>query len=183
MKKGKKKVYTLALSIFVLLIVGYIFIQWNYIRNTDEVPYRNLRDFSSGGCLIYFDIEYNGTTYPVVYNNSRLISALSRRKNKIFALMGPMYLNEVIKRDWSISVDDSLFLDLQPMIVDKQLIEKYQGRDLISDTSIVANNRIKYNLAGEHYKAIMYVLLHQDVNVCQDDETGAIIVHSNRPDQ
>ena len=92
----------------------------------------------------------------------------------------PIYLKEVNKHDWSIEVDKELFDELSYAIVDKNLIALYEKIDFKSDTTILAGNRIGEKYAGEHCKAIEYVLLKQGINCCQDCETGVIIVGSDR---
>jgi hypothetical protein len=174
--KMRRKTYFLALLAVIILVIAYFGVQWNYISTTNDVPYKNLP--GTDNCLIYFNIKHEGIVYPVIYKGSSMYSRLSK-KNKFLALFSSLYLNEIIKRNWSITVDDNLFSEFESSIVRKDLIEKYQNKDVLMDTTIIANNRIKYHLAGEQYKAILYTLLKNGINCCQDDETGVIIVGDN----
>lgn len=175
MKINKRKIFILTFIPIVVLAVGYFSIQWHYINTTDDMPYRNLRDFSSGGCMIYFNVKHKGKIYPVVYNNSSMPSRLSR-KNKFLTIFSSLYLNEIIKYNWSITVNDTLFSEFKDGIVDEDLIKKYKGYDILSDTSIVVDNHINFKYAGEHYKAIIYTLLKQGINCCINDESGVVLI-------
>jgi hypothetical protein len=151
-------------------------IQWHYINTTNDLPFKNLTDFSSGSCLIYFNIEHNDTVYPVLATNA-LISEKIFEGNKLSGIIYPLYLNEVIKHDWNVNADDSLFSELQWMIVREDLIAEYNRKDLVTDSTVILNNRIRPHLAGEHQKAVIYSLLKQGINCCKDDETGIILIN------
>jgi hypothetical protein len=176
----RKKVFFSGFILLILCVV-YIAVQWRYINNTKDVPYKNLRDFSiSGGCMVSFNIKYEDQIYPVILNNSHGAELLGVKNHIIKVYLFPIYLKEVIRNDWSIEVDESVYNDFGYDIVDKSLIDFYSNRDLISDTSIIKNGTIAQHLAGEHHKAIIYVLLRQGINCCQDDETGVVLVGMDR---
>jgi hypothetical protein len=161
----------------VLLVIAVLVhgqLQWNYINSTQDVPYKNLGDFSvSGGCLIKFFIEYNDNRYPIVVANADAGVILAGNKLSRLYLF-PLYLNEVMRYGWAIDVDQEEYNRLRDNIVDPKLIALYTEKKLYSDTSIVLNGRIKKEFAGESAKAIMYVLLEQGINCCQDDESGVL---------
>lgn len=172
-----RKIVLFSGIILLVLSILYITIQWRYINNTKDVPYQNLKDFSiGGGCMVYFNIRYKDQVYPVIRNNSHVAELLGIKSNLIEAWLFPLYLNEVIRNDWSIEVNEAVYNNFEYDIVDKKLIDFYSKRDLISDTSIVKNGRIAKHFAGEHHTAIIYVLLKQGTNCCQDCETGTTII-------
>lgn len=170
----QKNNYIIGLILIAIPIV-YWGTQWHYVNTTNNLPYKNLTNFSSGGCMIYFNMKYKDTVYSVVSTNS-LASAKVFKESRLSTIISPLYLNEIIKHDWNVRVDDTLFSEIKHMIVREDLIEKYRERDPLNDSTIILNNRIRPHLAGEHQKAIMYTLLKQGINCCQDDETGVVLV-------
>jgi hypothetical protein len=163
----------LGVAFLCILCVVYIIIQLRYIRTTEDMPYRNITD---GACMVYFNIEHNGIVYPVTDVGAHVPERLYGRNKLQKMFLAPLYLKEIIKYDWSIHLDDEQFKEFEYLIVDKKLIELYSNRDLLSDTTVMLDNRIRNELAGEHFKAIIYVLLKNGVNCCLDCETGIILI-------
>lgn len=169
----RKKIIIISLFTFILLVASILILKNNHLNTTQEIPFTNLKDFSSGGCFIYFNIEYKGTVYPIAYQNSMMQRPISM-KSKFLWFIYPIYLNEVIKYDLNISVDDSLFTEFKYYIVQKEFIEKFKNAHLLGDTNYIKNDRIRAHLDQDEQNAIIYTLLKRGVNCCQDDISGFI---------
>lgn len=174
----KKAFWIILLLIFILLV--YIVYQWRYIHATNDMPYKNLSYFGTGGCLIYANIEYDGVIYPVVQTNTFMVERLSIRNKFVRMNLYPIYLKEAIKHEWSIKVDKELFDEFGYDIVDRKLIALYSKIDFKTDTTILKGDRIAEKFEGEHYKAILYVLLRQGIKCCIACESGTTFIGSDQ---
>jgi hypothetical protein len=175
----RKRVKIILISLISVFIAYWLW-QWIYLRSTEKVPFVNLLNDDSDNCFIYFNIEHQGKTYPVVYlyffAEDRFVSPRLRS-------LAPYYFNEIIKYDLNISVDNSTFAEIKDRVVNPSLISHYLDCDLLSDSSIIWEGRINKNIVGENRKAIIYSLLVRGINCCFAHETGDVYVVSRPNDK
>lgn len=169
----------LFISIFVCTltcITLYIAYQFWFIETTEDIPYRNLREFSFGSCYIYINIKHKDKVYPIVFENRPLASIL-KRSNGIGEFIYPVYMNQIIQNDWSLDVSDSLFSEIRHSIVNPDLVERFKIYDPILDTTYIKDNRITYEVSQDEQNAIVFVLLKRGINCCVNHQSGAIHVY------
>ncbi len=157
------------LSIFISVLVSKYF----FITKNNIVPYCNLTDFSTGSHFIYLDIKLNGEKYTIVEGNMSLYKTLYMEKSKLY-FFSPIYtlwINEVIKNDWSIKVNKHLYRILEPNIVNMNLVNKYEKTGV--KESLLKAGKMPDNL---NLNSAIYLFLINGINCYTDCESGEIII-------
>jgi hypothetical protein len=175
----RRKIFFL-FGLSLISVVTYFSYQYYVLTKTNQVPYNNLTEISSASCYVYFNIEYRNAVYPVVLPNSLANSFISM-KSTVLRAVYPLYLNEVIKRDRSITVDSSLFAKIQFAIVSDSTLMRLRKVDLIRDSGYVDNRRLSNGLTQPERNVVIYRLLKGGYNCCIQDESGHVIIDDLNP--
>lgn len=157
----------------ILIFLCYFVGQYLFLRDTTRAPYCNLMNIQNDNCYVFFNIRHRGSVYPVV---RPYFMAEDRFVPRRFRYFGPLYFNEVIKRELALSVSDSVFTYWKGSIVDQTLIEGYRKNIILGDSTLIVNGVLSDKLSYEQTKAIVYVLLQQGINCCLIHDSGQVRV-------
>ena len=168
----KKIIIFLCILIF---LVSILFIKYEYIKRTKEVPYSNLTKYGTNYFYIYSNIVFNNKNYRIVCGNPQLFDLLSRKKNCIFKIRPTysLYLNEIINYNLSITVNEQLFKELQFAIIKEEFISKHKKNKTI-DFIINSKGRLPEDLCRDDINAIIYILLKNGINCQNNCNSGEI---------
>jgi hypothetical protein len=159
----------------LICVVIYFSYQYYFLTTTNEVPYKNLTEISSSSCYVYFNIEYRHRVYPVVLPNSLSNSFISM-KSTFLRSVYPLYLNDVIRRNRSITVDSGLFAKIQFAIVPDSTLTRLRRENLVNDSTYVNSLRLSEGLTQFEINAVIYLLLKNGYNCCVQDESGRVMI-------
>jgi hypothetical protein len=169
-----KKSILIVLCLFVS-IIGVFLIKYENLVKTNLVPYHNLTKYGTNYFYIYSNICFNNKNHVIVCGNTQLFDLLSRKKN-IFLKIRPvyaLYLNEIIKNNLSIAVNEQLYNELQFAIVKEEFVLKHNNYKTI-DFIIASDGKFPENLCRDDINAIIYILLKKGINCQNICTTGEI---------
>lgn len=167
----KKKIF-LSITGVLLIVLLYFGTQIYWLLKTDQVPYRNLREVSSASCYVAFNVEHDNSLYKVVASSTRTAGTI-RAKSKFHEYFYLLYMNEVIKYNLSVPLDDLLFSEVESGIVENSSLNKFEKIDFKVDTTIITKqNELPPDLRLEDKNAIIYLMLQKGINCCIDDLSG-----------
>jgi len=164
-----KKVLIIITGIFLIFCIVLI-VKYVQLKHSNEVPYSNLTHFGTASFYIFFDISYKGQKHTVIYSNTKLRDLILQGKRKVFSPFYSLWLNEVIKHNWSIKLKDQMFSQLKYGIVEKKFVEKHL-KNLTKD-KIILKGSLPDHITVNDFNALIYILLNNGINCRTNSETG-----------
>lgn len=130
-------------------------------------------------CYINFNIKYKTVNYPVVYTSLKLAGLI-----EMFVFNKELsddefkkYLDTTLHKYGYIPVNDTMYGYLRDWIVNFELINKYDGIDVVEKYYLNGNRRFPDSTNFENEKALIYTLtLKNLMRCCRDDETGITVL-------
>ena len=161
----------LCIGIVLLLLLSLIIATYK-ISSNQKLPYRNILD-SYG--YIYTDVKYKNDSYTIIIEGNSFYSCLKHymNKNRLFKFQYPFIIDNSIRYNNPISINDTLNRELLYLKVNKVLSQKFENLNFLNGGYIKPNGFFEDSIDNNTQKAIMYILLRKGIMNClRDCESG-----------